>query len=287
MSILLCPIETQVNETFHKQFTSKFQSKSADLLRHAEEFRPWIACCTKNKGQHADNACGRSHTYEPRYNSRTLETLARNRTPKKPAVPALSRRWAEVAPAHVVDMSDRCAVAHRTSIIFRVFCQSCHDAKSGRESHGCKVLRGTKVQNPRQTPRLSGHRSFTKLNARRGMNQQEWHLTAYDGSGEPVEVYYTIDSGEEAVQYHRGGHGTPASHASINVERFVFKGIDITDVVFLPRSAPTDSVNSNWKSKKTSKTASDWTSKTSWNNQELWKTDSQIIRTTIDHRLHP
>ena len=25
---------------------------------------------------------------------------------------------------------------------------------------------------------------------------------------------------------------TPASHASINVERFVFKGIDITDVVF-------------------------------------------------------
>lgn len=64
------------------------------------------------------------------------------------------------------------------------------------------------------------------------MNCYEWHLTAYDGSGEPVEVYYSIDGGEDAVQYHRGGHGTPASHASINVERFVFKGIDITDVVF-------------------------------------------------------
>ena len=37
---------------------------------------------------------------------------------------------------------------------------------------------------------------------------------------------------EEAVQYHRGGHGTPASHASVSIDRFVFKGIDITDVAF-------------------------------------------------------
>lgn len=64
------------------------------------------------------------------------------------------------------------------------------------------------------------------------MNVFEWDLTAFNGKGEAVEVEYSIDGGEDAVAYHRGGHGTPKSYPSVTIERFIFKGIDISDIVF-------------------------------------------------------
>lgn len=64
------------------------------------------------------------------------------------------------------------------------------------------------------------------------MSVFEWHLAPYDASGDPVDVEYEFDSGEDAVTYHRGGHGTPPSYPSVTIKRFLFRGMDISNIVF-------------------------------------------------------
>lgn len=63
------------------------------------------------------------------------------------------------------------------------------------------------------------------------MNVWEWHFDT-TSSDEPIEVEYSFDAGEREVTYYTDGSGHPSTPSSVQLVRFKFKGIDITNLVW-------------------------------------------------------
>ena len=108
-----------------------------------QTIRPWVAAA-QTKGQHKDNARGRSpHAYEPRYNSARWKRLREIVLQKSPLC-LHCRDAGRVTPARVVDhvRPVRRGGAFWDIHNLQSLCQSCHDAKSGRESHGLDGFAG-------------------------------------------------------------------------------------------------------------------------------------------------
>lgn len=63
------------------------------------------------------------------------------------------------------------------------------------------------------------------------MSVWDWYFdtTSFD---EPIEVEYSFDAGEREVTYYTDGSGHPSTPSSIELVRFKFKGIDITNLVW-------------------------------------------------------
>ena len=64
------------------------------------------------------------------------------------------------------------------------------------------------------------------------MKHWEWNFDGTDASGDPIDVEYQFDCGDDEVTYYRDGSGYPGSAPSIEIVRFIFKGVDVTDLIW-------------------------------------------------------
>jgi hypothetical protein len=56
----------------------------------------------------------------------------------------------------------------------------------------------------------------------------EWDTTLT----EPIEVEYQFEAGEEEVTYYPDGSGQPSSSPQVSLIRFIYKGQDITELIW-------------------------------------------------------
>ena len=64
------------------------------------------------------------------------------------------------------------------------------------------------------------------------MRVWEWFFDGDTTVSDPIEVEYSFDAGETEVTYFRDGSGQPATSPSVDVVRFTFKGVDITNLIW-------------------------------------------------------
>lgn len=64
------------------------------------------------------------------------------------------------------------------------------------------------------------------------MRVWEWFFDGDTTVSDPIEVEYSFDAGETEVRYFRDGSGQPATPPSVDIVRFTFKGVDITNLVW-------------------------------------------------------
>lgn len=64
------------------------------------------------------------------------------------------------------------------------------------------------------------------------MRVWEWFFDGDTTVSEPIEVEYSFDAGEQEVRYFRDGSGQPATPPSVDIVRFRFKGVDVTNLIW-------------------------------------------------------
>ena len=64
------------------------------------------------------------------------------------------------------------------------------------------------------------------------MSIWDWYFDDTTSSDDPIEVEYSFDMGEREVTYYTGGSGHPSTPSSVEITRFKFKGVDITNLLW-------------------------------------------------------
>lgn len=64
------------------------------------------------------------------------------------------------------------------------------------------------------------------------MRVWEWFFDGDCSVSDPIEVEYSFDAGEREVTYHLDGSGQPATPSSVDIVRFRFKGVDVTNLIW-------------------------------------------------------
>ena len=64
------------------------------------------------------------------------------------------------------------------------------------------------------------------------MRVWEWFFDGETTVSDPIEVEYSFDAGEREVTYYNDGSGQPATPPSVDIVRFRFKGVDITNLMW-------------------------------------------------------